>query len=152
MAAPQRVLNRRAAACVSIALVGAVLSALLRAPLDDGFPLSTYPMFATVRGTRLTEDYAIGITATGAARSLPPVVSGSSEVLQAAVVYEDAVHAGGRRLGPLCTAIAAEVAADPAFADITAVRIVEGTHDALALLEHGTRAVEHVRWGCAVAR
>jgi hypothetical protein len=73
-------------------------------------------------------------------------------VLQAAVIYEDAVHAGGKRLAPLCQAVAREVAADPDLADVVAVRIVHASHDSLALLLREVRAVEHVRWGCAVSR
>ena len=148
---------------ISLAFVGATLSALHRDPLDDGFPLSTYPMFAQPRTTRFTEDYALGVDRYGVTRPLPAITSGSSEVLQAAELYEDAVRGGGRRLAPLCAAVARAVAGDPALSDVTAVRIVEGTVDVLALLADRTggneaglprRAlvVEHVRWGCAVER
>ena len=137
---------------ISIALVGATLSALVRDPLDDGFPLSTYPMFAQPRTIHYTEDYALGVDRKGVTRPLPAETSGSSEVLQAAALYEDAVQGGGRQLAPLCTAVARRVAADPALADVIAVRIVEGTHDVLALLDRGVRGVEHVRWGCGVQR
>lgn len=137
---------------ISLALVGATLSALHRAPLDDGFPISTYPMFASRRGVVVELEYALGVTAHGKTRSLPASFSGSSEVLQAAVIYEDAVHAGGKRLAPLCQAVAREVAADPDLADVVAVRIVHASHDSLALLLREVRAVEHVRWGCAVSR
>lgn len=137
---------------ISIALVGATLSALHRAPLDDGFPISTYPMFASRRGTKIELEYALGVTAKGQTRSLPASFSGSSEVLQAAVIYEDAVRTGGKRLAPLCEAVAREVAGDPDLADIVAVRIVHASHDALALLLRDVRDVEHVRWGCAVQR
>ena len=137
---------------ISIALVGATLSALLRDPLDDGFPLSTYPMFAQPRTIHYTEDYALGVDRKGGTRTLPVETSGSSEVLQAAALYEDAMQGGGRPLAPLCVAVATRVAADPSLGDVVAVRIVEGTHDVLALLDRGTRGVEHVRWGCGVAR
>jgi hypothetical protein len=137
---------------ISLAFVGATLSALIRDPLDDGFPVSTYPMFAQPRTIHYTEDYALGVDRMGATRPLPAETSGSSEVLQAAAVYEDAVHGGGKQLGPLCTAVAQRVAADPELHDVVAVRIVEGTHDVLALLDRGTRGPERVRWGCAVVR
>ncbi len=137
---------------ISLAFVGATLSALIRDPLDDGFPLSTYPMFAQPRTTRYTEDYALGVDRKGVTRPLPAETSGSSEVLQAAALYEDAVHGGGKQLGPLCSAVAHRVAADPDLHDVVAVRIVEGTHEVLALLADGTRGPERVRWGCAVVR
>jgi hypothetical protein len=137
---------------ISLAFVGATLSALVRDPLDDGFPLSTYPMFAQPRTTHYTEDYALGVDRKGVTRPLPVETSGSSEVLQAAALYEDAVHGGGKQLGPLCSAVAQRVVADPALHDVVAVRIVEGTHDVLALLAGGARGPERVRWGCAVVR
>ncbi|MEO8551340.1 MAG: hypothetical protein ABI678_15260 [Kofleriaceae bacterium] len=137
---------------ISVALVGATLSALHRAPLDDGFPISTYPMVAARRGTKLELEYALGVTAKGQTRSLPASFSGSSEVLQAASIYWGAVHAGGKRLAPLCQQVAREVAADPDLTDIVAVRIVHASHDSLALLLRDVREVEHVRWGCAVSR
>src|ERR1700755_12405 len=107
-------------------------------------------MFAQPRTIHYTEDYALGVDRMGATRPLPAETSGSSEVLQAAAVYEDAVHGGGKQLGALCTAVAQRVAADLDLRDVVAVRIVEGTHDVLALLDHGTRGPERVRWGCAV--
>jgi hypothetical protein len=145
-------LTRRWPTLVSVALVAAVLSAVLRDPLDDGFPISTYPMFAVPRSTRIDLVYALGVAREGSARALPPEVVGTGEVLQAAAIYDDAMQGGGTRLGPLCTSIAATVAADPAFADLASVRIVAGSHEAIALLVHGTRGVEHVRWQCPVAR
>jgi len=137
---------------ISLALIGATLSALLRDPLDDGFPLSTYPMFAQPRTIHFTEDYALGIDRKGASRPLPSDTSGSSEVLQAAALYEDAVHGGGRQLAALCTAVARRGAGAPRLDDVGAVRIVEGTHDVLQLLAAGTRGSEHVRWACGVDR
>ncbi|MEO6773168.1 MAG: hypothetical protein ABI467_09100 [Kofleriaceae bacterium] len=145
---------------ISLAFVGATLSALHRDPLDDGFPISTYPMFAQPRTTWFTEDYALGADRHGVTRPLPAATSGTGEVLQAAALYEDAVHAGGRQLAPLCAAVARRVAADPALRDLVAVRIVEGTHDVLALLAgeprggagRAPRGAEHVRWGCPVVR
>ena len=137
---------------ISIALLGATLSALLRDPLDDSFPLSTYPMFAQPRTIHYTEDYALGVDRTGATRPLPAETSGSREVLQAAALYEDAVHGGGRQLAPLCNAVAHRVAGDPALGDVVAVRIIEGTHDVLRLLDTGVRGQEHVRWACGVPR
>lgn len=137
---------------VSVSLVAAVLSAVLRDPLDDGFPISTYPMFAVPRSTRIDLVYALGVARDDSLRPLPPEVVGTGEVLQAAVIFDDAMHGGSTQLGPLCTSIAASMANDPAFADLGSVRIVAGSHDAIALLAHGTRGIEHVRWSCPVAR
>jgi putative ABC transport system permease protein len=51
------------AAVVSIVLLGATLSPLVRDPGDDGFPLSTYPMFATPRPTLYVPAEQLMITA-----------------------------------------------------------------------------------------
>jgi hypothetical protein len=118
------------AASISIALLGATLSPLARDPADDGFPLSTYPMFASPREVVQTIDYAIGETATGERRVLSPELVGTREVLQAYAVIAGAVARG--EAAALCRAIARRVPAE-----IAIVRVVRGTHDAVAyLVEH----------------
>ena len=57
--------NRLAATIVSVVLVLAVLEPLRREPWDDSFPLSPYAMFAFKRPTKLTMDYAYGVTPSG---------------------------------------------------------------------------------------
>ena len=61
---------RVAAGVVSLALIAATLEPLVREPYDDGFPLSTYPMFATKRPTVQTFHYALGLTRDGKRRTL----------------------------------------------------------------------------------
>ncbi len=143
-------MSRVVAAAVSLVLLGATAAPVLRAPHDDGFPLSTYPMFATPRPTQLTLDYARGVTATGAPCTLAPALIGTGEVLQAVAVISRARAA--RQLPALCVDIAARVAADHAFADVVAVQIVTGTHDAVAFLVHGVRGREIERARCEVRR
>jgi hypothetical protein len=141
-----------AAACGSIALIAATLSPLLREPSDDGFPLSTYPMFATRRLTTLTMHYALGEGAAGGRIILGPELVGTGEVLQAMRVVDRAVAGGTPAMGKLCEAIAARVAADPDYAAVTGVRIVTGTHDAVEYLsrDHVGRELERAR--CTVVR
>ncbi len=142
--------RRRAAALVSIALVAATLEPILRSPGDDGFPLSTYPMFATPRATKLTLDYAIAETRDGARRSVAPELVGSSEVLQA--LANIAREVAGKRSAALCERIARGVAADSGYADVTRIRIVTGTNDAIEYLAHGTIGFERERARCQVLR
>jgi hypothetical protein len=59
----------RLAAVISIILVAAALEPVVRAPADDGFPLSTFPMFASARPSELTMLYAQGVTAAGEPRA-----------------------------------------------------------------------------------
>jgi hypothetical protein len=143
---------RAAAAVVSLALIGATLEPLARAPVADGFPLSTYPMFAWRRPTTQTLHYALGETAAGARRTLTPRLVGSGEVLQAKAVIDRAVHGGPAALARVCADIARRVAADASYADVGAIRIVTGTHDAVDYLVRGIVGREHERARCEVAR
>jgi hypothetical protein len=144
--------SRAFALIVSIALIAAALSPLVRRPDDDGFPLSTYPMFAWRRPQVLAMSYPLGVTAEGVERYLSPELIGSSEVLQAAAIVERAVARRGAEVARLCEAIARRVAASPAHRDVAAIRIVTGTHDAVELLvrDRSGREIEHGR--CDVPR
>jgi len=141
---------RRAAAIASIALVAAVVSPVARDPDADGFPLSTYPMFARDRGRSASLAYPIGRTAAGARRVLEPRFTGTTEVLQALNIVERAVAA--RDADALCRRIAAGVAADPGYADVATVEIVTATHDAVDYLVRDQVGSEFAHARCPVAR
>lgn len=128
-------------------LIAATLSPVLRDPRHDGFPLSTYPMFASKRLTTLTMTYALGEGAGGERIVLSPSLLGTGEVLQAMRVIESAVRGGPRAMTQLCTSIAARIAGDPEYARVVAVRIVTGTHDAIEYLAHDRvgKEIERVR-------
>ncbi|MBA3395904.1 MAG: hypothetical protein H0T89_24950 [Deltaproteobacteria bacterium] len=144
-------MTRVAAAVVSVVLIGATLSPLARKPADDGYPLSTYPMFAWRRPTKLTMSYPLGVTARGP-RYLSPGIIGSFEVLQARAIVERAVAKGGKEVAMLCERIAARVATTPRFADVTAIRIVTGNHDAVDFLVRDAPGIEYERAACEVRR
>lgn len=153
MARRPHVLSVRAyPAIVATILVGLALSPLARAPLDDDFPLSTYPMFATPRSTRLTLDYAVAIAADGSRRPVPPALVGSREVLQARAILERAVADGPAAAAALCAQIATRARDDDALAGAVAIAIVTGTHDAVAYLMRGARGPERERARCELAR
>jgi hypothetical protein len=151
MTAPRSRTPHRVAAIASIGLIGATLSPLARDPVDDGYPLSTYPMFASARPTKLTMSYPLGVTADGGRRWLSPALIGSVEVLQARAIVERAV---GRReeLAALCAQIAKRVAAHPGYRDVTAIRFVTGTHDAVDFLVRDRLGPERDRGRCEVPR
>ena len=75
---------------------------------------------------------------------------GSGEILQALPVIASAVGRGETK--PLCEAIAARVAGEDQFADVVAIRIVTGTHDAVEYLSHGVVGREYERVRCEVKR
>jgi hypothetical protein len=144
--------GRAFAACASIALIAATLSPLLREPTHDGFPLSTYPMFAFKRPTRLTMTYALGEGAGGERRLLAPRVIGTGEVLQAMRVIDRTVSEGPHAIAKLCEQVATNVASDDEFRDVVAIRIVTGTHDAVDYLVRGIAGSERERTKCPVNR
>jgi hypothetical protein len=144
--------TRVSAAIISIAMIVVTLSPLLRAPIDDGFPLSTYPMFAWKRPTKLSMSYPIGETATGERRYLLPRLIGSGEVLQARAIVERAVAKGGRELDKLCEAVAGRVARASRFADVVRIRVMSGTHESIDYLVDGKLGVEIERKRCEVKR
>jgi hypothetical protein len=143
---------RIAAAAISLALVAATLWPVVLDPRDDGFPLSTYPMFASRRQTKQTYRYALGETAGGERRTLTPMMIGTAEVLQAIRVIDRAVADGRGEIAKLCEAVAARVADDDERADIVAVRIVVGTHDAVEYLARDRVGRETELHRCAVKR
>ena len=142
--------NRVTAAIVSVVIVLAVLEPLLRKPWDDGFPLSTYAMFAFERPTELTMDYALGVTATHEKRTLTPAIVGSAEVLQALTIFERARSRG--ELPQLCATIADRVATVERYADVIEIWIVSGTHDAVDYLVRHIEGSEAIRTTCRVLR
>jgi hypothetical protein len=144
--------TRVPAAIISIALIAATLSPLLRDPIDDGYPLSTYPMFAWKRPTKLSMSYPIGETATGARRYLVPRVIGSGEVLQARAIVERAVTKGGGELKKFCETVAGRIARAPRFADVMRIRVLSGTHESIDFLVDGKLGSEIERTRCEVKR
>jgi hypothetical protein len=136
----------------SLVLLLVVASPLLRAPDDDGFPFSTYPMFAIERPTTLTMDYALGETARGQRRTLSPALAGTGEVLQAYALFDTAVRGPRAGLQQLCGEIAARVARDDEYKDVVAIRIVTGQHDAIDYLVRHRVGVERERLRCLVLR
>lgn len=137
-------------AAVSIVMIGATLSPLAREPSDDGFPLSTYPMFASKRPRTLTFHYALGQTRAGERVILTPGLVGTGEVLQAMRVIDRAVSRGKLEAAALCDDVARRVAADGDFAHVVTIRIVTGTHDALDYLSRDKIGRELERLRCPV--
>ena len=143
-------MGRTYALVVSIALLGATLSPLLRSPDDDGFPLSTYPMFALDRPTRLVLTYALA-TGAHARHAISPDIIGSQEPMQAMAILETAM-VRAPDANALCERIAARIATDDDYADATAVQIVTGTHDAVDYLLHQVAGNELERAHCGIVR
>jgi hypothetical protein len=117
-----------------------VLEPLLRAPDDDGFPLSTYPMFAAPRPTELTMAFAQGIARDGQPRPLSPGDLGTGEVMQAFSTLQRAADAGPEERAALCAAIAGRVGRGAEYRDVVEIRVVRGTYDAVEHIARGAPA------------
>src|SRR5688500_4390008 len=109
-------------------------------------------MFASKRPTKQTYTYALGETRDGKRRTLAPIVVGTGEVLQALRVIDRAAAGGRVPLAELCATIATNVVEYDEFADVVAIRIVTGTHDAVDYLARDVVGREVVRSRCEVKR
>jgi hypothetical protein len=139
--------SRIIAVVASVVLVLMTLSPVLRKnPYDDSFPLSTYPMFASVRPREVKLSYALGVTATGERRMLKPRLIGSGEILQAFTTIARAVAAGPGEQQKLWRVRSSD------RDDIVAIRIVTGTHDAIDLLTDDKLGKERELTRCPVKR
>jgi hypothetical protein len=91
----------------------------------DGFPLSTYPMFARDRG-RIVEVPTVVVVRDGTVERLSPsAIAGTDQVIEASVVVADAVRAGPAATAALCEEVLGRV--DGA----EEVRVVVERHDAV---------------------
>jgi len=128
----------------------AVASPALRPGPSDGFPLSTYPMFTSDRGSRVSIGTAVAVDAAGGIRRLDPhAVGGGDEVMLAASTVRIAIDGGPRSAGRLCEEIAARLAGDDGARH---VEVRTEVHDALAWFNGEREPLEtttHAR--CAVA-
>ncbi len=95
----------------------------------DGFPVSTYPMFARRSGTVVRLATAVGIDAGGAVHRLGPhAIGGGDEVVLAAEQARLAVGEGAGSIAAFCREVADRVD-DP---DVVTVEVRTEVRDAVA--------------------
>jgi hypothetical protein len=109
----------------------------LRAPHDDAFPFSTYPMFATPRGKESLL-VAEGITADGT-RAIPPRYVANGPVMQAMGTLLQARAQGPAALRRLCEGIAWRVPQAPELRGVRRVQIVSATYDPIRYFQDGPK-------------
>lgn len=98
---------------------------VVRAPSNDSFPLSTYPMFSLARPRQTTVSSAVAYDASANRLTLSPsVVGGTGEVIQAAGTVVQAINSGTAQ--QLCQ----ELLADTPI-EVVAVEIVTETYDVI---------------------
>ena len=121
--------GRRRWVPVAVAAVAvlAVLAPMFRSPAPDGFPLSTYPMFARDRGDDTSIDTVVGRDGAGAiVRLSAELISGGDEPVLAAGMVSRALAAG--REASLCAEVVARVVA-AGRTDVDSVEVVSEHHD-----------------------
>lgn len=134
---------RKWARCTFSAVVVLLVAApIVRSPADDGFPLSTYPMFSLARPQETTVSSAAGYDGAGRRLTLSPgLVGGTREVIQAAGTVAQAINSGAAP--ELCREIL-----DGAPDEVVAVEIVTETYDVIAYFDDRTeplRQTVHAR-------
>lgn len=121
-------LRRTPALLFCVLILGAAVWPALGEPPRDSFPLSTYPMFSTLRGQAWL-DVIVGFDTNDHERPIPPRLVANVEVMQAAQTIRIAVRK--RRPKLLCEQVAARVAADPEFTQIVRLEVQSRRFDPL---------------------
>jgi hypothetical protein len=125
-------------------------------PGEEGFPLSTYPMFAARRGRVHEVVSARAIAADGGEVRVPPRYVANAETMQAIRTLSRAVQAGERESQALCVAIAGRLrdASEAELKGAVRVELVTERVDAIEYLAGRGRAESarvHARCALGVA-
>ena len=97
---------------------------------EDGFPLSNFPMFSHPKGTEAVIHHVVGFSREGNHRPMTPEDLGTDEIMQASQTAKIAIR--GRRADELCVRVAANIAGDEDYADITQLQVRVDWYDAVA--------------------
>jgi hypothetical protein len=134
-------------------VIAAVAWPALRAPQDDSYPLSTYPMFAHRRGRDNDVTRALAILPDASETPVPPRYVANAETMQAFYTLARAVAGGSETALALCESIAQRlaVAREPKFARARRVELVTERVDAIDYLAGRAKPYERrVHASCAV--
>ena len=144
------VMSRLIATTWGLGLVLVVASPMLRSPQDDGFPLSTFPMFAEPL-TEPTFYSAEGIRPDQSRVMVPPEIIANGAAMQAVQTLQTAHGHGRKALRELCERIAEHVPRDPQLREVQRVEIVSARYDPVAYFASGPAVGEReVLHGCRV--
>jgi hypothetical protein len=138
---------------VTAGFVLAVASPYLTRQPKDGFPLSTYPMFADNKDRMTTMQHLVGVTADGAEVFIPPHLVANDEVLQARATIDRATREGRLSQTRLCEEVAARVAHEPSLAGVVRLELRKSTYDSFHFfLEHAPPTKMRKFTACDVKR
>lgn len=146
-------MDRLAPWAALVALVALMVAPALSDPPVDGFPLSTYPMFAVDRGKQATIATAVGLTASGEVERLSPaLLAGADEPILAVRTAELMVRSDAA--AGWCIEVAARVAqAGHKHAELLVVQVRQETHNVVATVVDGAEPLAiQVHAECRVGR
>lgn len=135
-------------------LLGAAIYPALLDPSDDGFPLSTYPMFANDRGKIARVVRAVALGADGREHRIAPELVSSSEAMQVVQTLQRTFAAGPAEAERLCRAIAGRLrtSGDPTLERATRVELQSVAVDSVRYLAGEAEPVSRrVHASCAIA-
>jgi len=147
--------ERLRAYIVSAIVLGAMALPAFRLPDDDGFPLSTYPMFSHRRGRVNEVTSALAVMADAHETRVPPRYVANAESMQAFYTLARAVAAGAGQARALCETIAQRLPAadEPGLAHAERVELVTERVDAIDYLAGRVRpSGRRVHARCPVLR
>jgi len=119
-----------------LGLVLVAASPLLRNPQHDGFPLSTFPMFAEPLAQPAFYS-AEGVRPDRSRVMVPPEVIGNGAAMQSVQTLQTAHAQGSQALRQLCERIARQVPHDPKLREVQRVEIVSTRYDPIAYFVSG---------------
>ena len=139
---------------LSLVVMGAVLAPLARDASRDGFPLSTYPMFAeSRRDTKARIRHVVAHSREGRHRPVPHELVDTEEVMQAHQTIDAAIKGGDATALALCERAAVRVAEADGFADIDELEVRSDHYDVLTYFEGERRPYRtRVHARCRVPR
>lgn len=116
-----------------VVLGGVVAWPAVQSDPSDGFPISSYPMFARDRGRVAELATVVGLTAGGEERRLgPQAIGGGDEVMLAASAARRAVLAGPDEARRFCREVAGRVAGGDGPDDVRRLEVRTERRDAVA--------------------
>jgi hypothetical protein len=134
-------MSRLIAVTWGLGVVLAVASPLLRSATDDGYPLSTFPMFAKPR-EQPTFYSAEGVRADRSRVTVSDDLIANGAAMQAIRTLRSAHAQGKRALRQLCERIAKQVPQDLRLQHVERVEIVSARYDPIAYFVSGPAPLE----------
>jgi hypothetical protein len=119
-----------------LGLVLVAASPILRHPLDDGFPLSTFPMFAEPLAAPAFYS-AEGVRRDRSWFPVPPELIANGAAMQAVQTLRAAHVQGRKSLRQLCERIAKQLPQEPKWRDVQRVELVSTQYDPIAYFVSG---------------